>query len=83
MYALAWPPDGKYIVSRGDDWRGNRDTTVHVWDAASGQHLNTYTGHVEPVYALAWSPDGKYIASASEDWTVQVWSASEQMSNAG
>ena len=83
VYALAWSPDGKYIVSGGDDWRGNRDTTVHVWDAASGQHLNTYTGHVEPVYALAWSPDGKYIASASEDWTVQVWSASEQMSNAG
>jgi WD40 repeat protein len=66
--AVAWSPDGKRIAS------GDSDTTVQVWDAATGSSTFTYHGHSGPVNAVAWSPDGKRIASASFT-EVQVWDA--------
>jgi WD40 repeat protein len=49
--------------------------TLQVWDAASGNHFFTYTGHVDKINTVAWSPDGKYIASGSADGVVQIWQA--------
>jgi WD40 repeat protein len=69
VFAVAWSPDGRRIAS------GGNDSTVQVWDAASGHRLLTYTGHVAAVREVAWSPDGARIASASQDGTVQVWDA--------
>src|SRR2546421_7847848 len=76
IYALAWSPEGLRLAS------GGVGTAVHVWDAATGQDIITYTGHsglLADVWAFAWSPDGKRIASAcsaaSLDKTVHVWNA--------
>lgn len=66
---VEWSPDGKFIAS------ASRDTTVQVWDAATGQTKLTYTGHTGIVNAVSWSPDGQLIASGSDDGTVQVWRA--------
>jgi serine/threonine protein kinase len=69
VLALAWSPDGTYIVS------GTANSAIHVWDATRGCHLFT---HRDPfrTYAwtssLAWSPDGEYIASGSDDKSVRV-----------
>ena len=67
--AVAWSPDGRRIASASDD------TTVQIWDAASGNSVFTYSNHADGVNAVAWSPDGQRIASASQDGTVQVWQA--------
>jgi WD40 repeat protein len=69
IYAVAWSPNGKLIAS------GSDDKTVQIWDATTGEHVYTYTGHSSMVEAVAWSPNGKLIASGSDDNTVQVWSA--------
>ncbi len=66
---VAWSPDSKRFAS------GSRDTTVQVWDVASGSNTLTYQGHSDVVWAVTWSPDGKRLASASDDATVQVWDA--------
>lgn len=66
--AVAWK--GERIASASDD------KTVKVWDATTGSHLITYTGHSDKVQAVSWSPDGSQIASASADNTVQIWSSS-------
>jgi WD40 repeat protein/nucleoside phosphorylase len=76
IYMIAWSPEGLRLAS------GGVGTAVHVWDAATGQDIITYTGHsglLTDVWAFAWSPDGKRIASACSaaglDKTVHVWNA--------
>jgi WD40 repeat protein len=68
-YRLAFRPDGKQLVTCGDDH------TARVWDAGTGKPVRELTGHAGPVYGTAWSPDGKRIATASTDGTVRVWDA--------
>ena len=69
VYAASWSPDGHYIAS------GGQDTTVQVWEAATGRLITNYQGHTRAVKALAWSPDSRYIASGGDDQSLQVWQA--------
>jgi WD40 repeat protein len=70
VWGLAWSPDGSRIASSGQ-YHGQN--SVEVWDAALGNTLVRYTGHLGDVNSIAWSPDSKYVASGSLDTTVQVW----------
>ncbi|QBD79657.1 hypothetical protein EPA93_28240 [Ktedonosporobacter rubrisoli] len=65
--AVAWSPDGNYIVS------GSLDRTAQLWNANTGQQLIVYKQHADTVSSVAWAPDATYIASASYDQTVQIW----------
>lgn len=67
VVSLAATPDGRGLVS------GGADSTIRLWDAATGELKRTIANHGDRVNALAWSPDGKYLASASRDRTVRVW----------
>ena len=70
MYSVAFSPDGQRIVS------GSDDSTVRVWDAATGQPVGQpLTGHTGAVTSVAFSPDGKRIVSGSCDKTVRLWDA--------
>src|SRR6185437_9136892 len=68
-------PDGKRLVTVGDDMR------VKVWDAASGRPLASLAGHaprtpegyLSALYAAAVSPDGRYAASGDRAGFVRVW----------
>ncbi|KLO13559.1 WD40 repeat-like protein [Schizopora paradoxa] len=70
VQAVAYSPDGRYMVS------GSYDNTIRVWDAQTGaQKGEAFTGHTKSVTSVAYSPDGKYIVSVSNDNTVRVWDA--------
>jgi WD40 repeat protein/basic membrane lipoprotein Med (substrate-binding protein (PBP1-ABC) superfamily)/DNA-binding SARP family transcriptional activator/energy-coupling factor transporter ATP-binding protein EcfA2 len=64
---LDYSPDGERIVSVG------KDRTLKVWDARTGQLLdstratNVYSTHV------THSPDGKYLVTADHDMTAKIW----------
>jgi WD40 repeat protein/transcriptional regulator with XRE-family HTH domain len=65
--AIAGSPDGTRLAT------GEFDTTVRIWDAASGSPLLTLYGHSSQAVSVAFSPDGARLASASEDGTIILW----------
>jgi hypothetical protein len=67
---VSWRPNGKQIVSGGDD------LFIRIWDAESMQEWAVLYGHTRPVLAVAFSPDGKTLISGSADKTVRVWDLS-------
>jgi WD40 repeat protein len=67
--ALAYSKDGKSIYATGFD------TTVHVWDSASGKELRAFRVADIHVLAMALSPDDKTLATAGRDLQVRLWDA--------
>ena len=58
---MAFSPDGKRVLT------GSNDTTVRLWDAATGAAVAALAGPRRSVSAVAFSPDGKRILAGSED----------------
>jgi WD40 repeat protein len=69
VLACAISPNGAFIVS------ASRDSTLKIWDAATGAERATLTGHTDWVYACAISPDEAFVVSASDDKTLKIWDA--------
>ncbi|KAG8723020.1 hypothetical protein FRC09_005052, partial [Ceratobasidium sp. 395] len=66
--ALAYSPDGAYIVS------GSWDYTLRIWDARTGRMAGQpLKGHTAVVLSVSFSPDGARIVSGSCDNTIRVW----------
>jgi WD40 repeat protein len=64
--SLAFTPDGKLVVSAGDD------KVIRVWDWQLGKTVRTIRGQMGPgqegkIYTMALSPDGRWLAIGG--WT--------------
>ncbi len=66
---IAWSPEGRILASPLSDG------TIRLWDAETGQCLQTLTGHARIVVAVAFDPKGHTLASVGEDRTVKLWDA--------
>ena len=71
--AVAWSPDGKWIVSASGDRKVllfDADTFMMSY---SVDPVATGIGHGDQVRSLAWAPDSTQFVSGSEDRTIKIW----------
>jgi WD40 repeat protein len=68
-HALAFRPDGRYLVT------GKTDGVVQVWDGETGQEVGTLGSHKREIRGVVFSRDGQHLATASSDGEVKLWDA--------
>ena len=64
--SVAFSRDGRYFVT------GGGDGAVRVWDASTGDPVETFRTHSLAVYRAVFSRQGNLIASASADRTARI-----------
>lgn len=67
VHGVAFHPDQRRAVSAG------ADSSLLLWDLASGQPLHRFLGHAGAVYAVDVGPDGRRLLSASADGALILW----------
>jgi len=66
LHSVAFSPDGRQILTAGDD-------TAVLWDAATGAEIRSFYGHAAGVMSAAFSPSGRQIVTGSQDGTIRIW----------
>jgi WD40 repeat protein len=77
IWSLAFSPEGSTLASgSGDRYEyplPMHETTIKLWEVASGIEKASLTGHSSIISSIAFSNDGTKLVSGSRDWTVKLW----------
>jgi eukaryotic-like serine/threonine-protein kinase len=67
IHRVAYSPDGIHVAA------SYPNGTVRLWDATTGQAVQTLKGHSGRVHGLAFSPDRRFLASGDSEWKARIW----------
>ena len=62
----AFSPDGRWLA-------GVLDTTLRVWNLATGTPVRDGEGHLQPIHRMALSSHMDTLATTSDDGTLRLW----------
>ena len=63
--SVSFSSDGRYLAAGASD--------IRLWDVATGNLLNEFSGNHGYVFSLAFSPGGSYLAAGTSGQTVELW----------
>jgi WD40 repeat protein len=66
-FAVAFTPDGRWLLSAGADRR------LRFWEVEKGREAALLEWHAGAVRCLAFSADGELLASGAADGVVRLW----------
>jgi len=65
--SVVFSPDGQFILS------GSHDTTMRLWETATGKERQIFKGYESFIFSVALSPDGRWAALGGRDTTLRLW----------
>ena len=81
VHSAVFSPDGKKIITTSggqlEDENGREDYTVRIWDAESGNLLQTLTRNPWTIGHAAFSPCGKKAVTTTWDGITRIWTLEE------
>jgi WD40 repeat protein len=84
VWAVAFAPDGRHLLSAGGDHVFGHDPTAKVWDAATGSVVRTFAGHKRAITALAVAKDGSVVTGAHDGELVRWnWQTGDELARLG
>ena len=67
VFSAVFSADGAAVLTASDDG------TAKLWNPATGECTQNWTGHGGAVYSAAFSADGAAVLTASDDRTAKLW----------
>ena len=78
VWSVRFSPCGEKIASGGGYEYGNKDFSIRIWDAKTGEQIGSpLRGHGDAVSSLVFKPDDpNVLVTGSWDNTVKLWDLS-------
>ena len=69
-HSVVFSHNGQYLAT------GAVGGSVDLWNAATGEHVKTFSGHTQVVYCLAFSNDDSQLLTGADDNKAILWDVS-------